>query len=527
MQTRPTFRDALEGLGFRGLRDVYANLPPPALYEEAIRRGEGWLAEGGPLIVHTGRHTGRSPRDRFIVRDALTEALVDWGEVNRPIAPEAFDALYERVVRHFEGRDAFVQDLFVCAHPDYRRPLRVVTELASHSLFAHSLFRRPGPDDPLPHEEPFFTVICAPGCTAVPEEHGTRSETFIVLNFTKRVALIGGTRYAGEIKKSVFTALNFYLPDEGVFPMHASANAGRARDRGGEGDVALFFGLSGTGKTTLSTDPERPLIGDDEHGWADAGVFNFEGGCYAKVIRLSPEAEPGIYRASTRFGALLENVVFDPVTRRIDFDSDAITENTRAAYPLTHLDDVVPSGVGGHPRHVFFLAYDAFGVLPPLARLTEEQAVRFFLLGHTAKVAGTDRGLTEPETTFSPGFGAPFLPRPPELYARMLHERLQQHGATVWLVNTGLVGGPHGVGERMPLAETRALLHAALDGSLERVPFEADPVFGLAVPARCPGVRPEVLQPRRAWADPKAYDEQAQRLKARFDEQLKRFRLAL
>ncbi len=519
MQTRPTFRDALESLGFRGLREVYANLPPPVLYEEALQRGEGWLAQGGPLIVHTGKHTGRSPNDRYLVREPSIESLIDWGEVNRPITPEAFDALYQRMLRYFEGRDAFVQDLFVCAHPRYRRPIRVITELASHSLFAHSLFRRPEPDDVLPHEEPAFTVICAPGCLADPKSDGTRSETFIVLHFERGIALIGGTRYAGEIKKSVFTALNFYLPAEGVFPMHASANQGPA------GDVAIFFGLSGTGKTTLSTDPERLMIGDDEHGWADEGVFNFEGGCYAKVIRLSPEGEPGIYKASTHFGALLENVVFDPRTRAVDFDSDEITENTRSAYPLTHLDDIVPSGVGGTPQTVFFLAYDAFGVLPPIAKLTEEQAMRFFLLGYTAKVAGTERGITEPQMTFSSGFGAPFLPRPPELYARMLRERLEQHEAAVWLVNTGLVGGPYGVGTRVPLAETRALIHAALSGALERAPFEEDPVFGLAVPTSCPGVRAEILQPRKAWADPKAYDEQAQKLKERFDEQLKRFRL--
>jgi phosphoenolpyruvate carboxykinase (ATP) len=516
MQTRPTFRDALESLGLRGFKEIYANPPPPALYEEAIRRGEGTLVQGGPLVLYTGKHTGRSPNDRFLVREPTTEALIDWGEVNQPISPEVFETLHERLLRYFEGRDVFVQDLYVCAHPQHRRPIRVITELAAHSLFAHNLFRRPEPDDRLPHEEPAFTVICAPGCLADRARDGTRSETFIALGLDKHMALIGGTRYAGEIKKSVFTALNFYLPDEGVFPMHASANVGP------EGDVAIFFGLSGTGKTTLSTDPDRPMIGDDEHGWSDEGVFNFEGGCYAKVIRLRLESEPGIYKASTRFGALLENVVYDPQTREIDFDSDEITENTRSAYPITHLENVVHEGVGGLPRTVFLLTYDAFGVLPPIAKLTEDQAMRYFLLGYTAKVAGTERGVTEPAATFSSGFGAPFLPRPPAVYAKMLRERLRRHEARVWLVNTGLTGGPYGVGTRMPLSETRALLHAALDGTLDRAPFEEDPVFGLAVPTSCPGVRSELLQPRRAWQDPKAYDEQAHRLAERFAEELRR-----
>ncbi len=519
MQTRPTIHDALEALGFHDLREVLADLPPAALYEEALRRREGWLAEGGPLVVRTGPHTGRSPQDRFLVRDPQVEARIDWGETNQPLPPESFDRLYERILEYFRGRDLFVQDLFVCAHEAYRRPIRVICERATHSLFARHLFRRPRVEDRLPHEDPAFTVICAPGCRAEPDRDGTRSETFIVLHFPKRMALIGGTLYAGEIKKAVFTALNFYLPEEGVFPMHAAAN------RGPDGDVALFFGLSGTGKTTLSTDPERPLIGDDEHGFAPEGVFNFEGGCYAKVIRLRPEYEPGIYRASTRFGALLENVVLDPHTRTLDFASDAITENTRSAYPLSFLEPIVPEGVGGLPRSIFFLTYDAFGVLPPIARLTDEQAMRYFLLGYTAKVAGTERGVTEPQATFSPGFGAPFLPRPPEFYAEMLRERLRQHEIDVWLVNTGLVGGPYGVGQRMPLPQTRALLHAALHGALRTVPFTEDPVFGLAVPMRCPGVPSAVLHPREAWADPKAYDEQAHRLKALFDEQLTKFRL--
>ena len=516
MQTRPIFRDALESLGLRGFKEIYANLPPPALYEEAIRRGEGMLVQGGPLVLYTGKHTGRSPNDRFLVREPATESLIDWGEVNRPISPEAFQALYERLLHYFEGRDVFVQDLYVCAHPEHRRPIRVITELAAHSLFAHNLFRRPEPEDRLPHEEPEFTVICAPDFEAVPERDGTHSGAFILLHLQKKLALIGGTRYAGEIKKSIFTMLNFHLPARDVLPMHASANVGP------DGDVAIFFGLSGTGKTTLSTDPEHPLIGDDEHGWSDEGVFNFEGGCYAKAIHLRPESEPGIYRASTRFGALLENVVYDPQTREIDFDSDEITENTRSAYPITHLENVVHEGAGGLPRTVFFLTYDAFGVLPPIAKLTEDQAMRYFLLGYTAKVAGTERGVTEPKMTFSSGFGAPFLPRPPAVYARMLRERLRRHDVRVWLVNTGLTGGPYGVGTRMPLSETRALLHAALDGTLDKAPFEEDPVFGLAVPTSCPGVRSELLQPRRTWRDPKAYDEQAHKLAERFTKELQR-----
>jgi phosphoenolpyruvate carboxykinase (ATP) len=518
MQLRET------GLEISNPAEVYWNLPTPVLYEEVIRRGEGRLAQGGALVVRTDPHTGRSPQDRFIVREPTTADEIWWGLINQPFAPEAFDVLYERMLDYLEGKDLFVQDLYVCAHPSYRMPIRVITELAWQSLFARNLFLLPGPEDEIPHPQTAITVISAPGFETVPEHDRAdtactagraHSGTFIVIHLGKRLILIGGSRYAGEIKKAVFSLLNFLLPQRDVFPMHCSANVGP------EGDVALFFGLSGTGKTTLSTDPNRPLIGDDEHGWSTAGVFNFEGGCYAKVIELSEQREPEIYRASLRFGSILENVVLDTKTRRPDFTSAAITENTRSAYPLTHLKRVVPSG--GPPRTIFMLTYDAFGVLPPITKLTEEQALDYFLLGYTAKVAGTERGVTEPEATFSPCFAAPFLPRWPKFYAEMLRERLHKHRVSVWLLNTGISGGPYGVGQRIPLAETRAMIRAALDGRLEGVPFEEDPIFGLRVPTSCPGVRSELLKPRRSWRDPKAYDDKAHELARRFEKEIQKF----
>jgi len=506
----------LEQHGIEHPAQVHWNLSVPALYEQIVRRNEGQTAQGGAIVVRTGAHTGRSPRDRFLVRDPAIEHHIAWGAVNQPLEPDAFDALLHRLLQHLEGKELFVQDLFVCAHPEYRMPIRVITELAWHSLFAHNLFiRRDLPE--VPHPSPGFTVICAPHFAALPKQDGTRSETFIIIHLAKRLVLIGGTRYAGEIKKSIFSALNFLLPARGICPMHCSANAGP------EGDIALFFGLSGTGKTTLSTDPNRRLIGDDEHGWFPDGVFNFEGGCYAKVIGIQREHEPEIFQASQQFGTVLENVVVDPRTRELDFASDAITENTRAAYPITHLQNFVPSGLGGHPKAIFLLTYDAFGVLPPIARLTVEQAVYYFLLGYTAKVAGTERGVQQPQMTFSPCFGAPFLPRPPVLYARMLHERLEQHEVTVWLVNTGITGGPYGVGKRVPLSQTRALVRAALGGLLERTDFTEDPIFRLQVPTRCPSVPPQILQPRQSWADRKAYDEKAYELLERFEQEMQQF----
>lgn len=499
----------LEKHGIVNPGNVYWNLTTAALYEEAIRRREGLLSHLGPLVVRTGQHTGRSPRDKYVVDDETTHERVWWGESNQPMSTERFEALFHRLLAYLQGKDIFVQDLFAGADPKYRMPLRVITERAWHSLFARNLFIRPEPGE-LRGFEPRFTVIQVPGFTAVPEVDGTRSGVFVVLNFTRRLVLIGGTSYAGEIKKSVFTVLNFLLPQEQVLSMHCSANVGQS------GDVALFFGLSGTGKTTLSADPDRQLIGDDEHGWSDQGIFNFEGGCYAKVIRLNPEAEPQIYQTTRMFGTVLENVTIDAATRRIDLDDDSLTENTRAAYPITHIPNSVRSGMGGHPKTVIFLSADAFGVLPPIARLTREQAMYYFLSGYTAKVAGTEKGVKEPQATFSSCFGAPFMALHPEVYAQLLGEKIAKHDVQVWLVNTGWTGGPYGVGHRMPIAYTRAMVKAALTGQLDHVPVRTDPIFGLHVPEQVPGVPAEALDVRASWSDPAAYDEQARKLARMF-----------
>ncbi len=507
-----TEKQLQEQHGIINPRSIYYNLSIPALYEEVIRRGEGEIAEAGTLVAYTAPHTGRSPQDRFIVKEPGTENDILWGSVNKPIEPEQFDSLYKKIISYFEGKDIFVRDLYVCAHNDYRTPVRVINEYAWHNVFVNNLFIRPKPED-LPHNSVGFTVISAPGVTADPEEDGTRTGTFIVLNFEKRIAIIGGTHYAGEMKKSVFTALNYLLPREGVFPMHCSANVGK------EGDVSLFFGLSGTGKTTLSADPERALIGDDEHGWFDHGVFNFEGGCYAKAIKLNPETEPEIYDASLHFGTVLENVEVDTESRKIDFDSDRHTENTRCAYQIDFLNNIVPAGVGGVPKTIFMLTYDAFGVLPPISKLTPEQAMYYFTLGYTAKVAGTERGVSEPQATFSSCFGAPFLPRPPLFYAEMLKRKLEESGASVWLLNTGITGGPYGIGKRMPLPQTRALVRAAVNGELEKGSFKEVPIFGLSVPESCPGVDAKLLEPRRSWDDQNSYDEKARELAGRFEEE--------
>ncbi len=503
-------RQSLADLGIDNARTIWWNLSPPALYEQAIQRGEGLLAAGGPLVVRTGQHTGRSPNDKFIVREPGSADRVWWGRVNRPFDPECFARLFDRVRSYLQGKDLYVLDCFVNADSRYRLPLRVVTELAWHNLFARNLLI-PATGDDLRRHTPGFTVLDVPSFRAEPERDGTNSPTFIILDFARRIVLIGGTAYAGEIKKSVFTLLNYLLPQQGVLSMHCSANVGP------EGDTAILFGLSGTGKTTLSADPSRTLIGDDEHGWSDQGIFNFEGGCYAKVIRLSPAAEPEIYAAAHRFGTVLENVTLDMATRQLDLDDDSLTENTRAAYPLDFNPNTSATGLGGHPRNVLFLTADAFGVLPPISRLTPEQAMYQFLLGYTAKVAGTERGVTEPEATFSTCFGAPFLVLPPTTYAGMLGERINRHSATVWLVNTGWAGGAYGVGRRMPIGYTRAMVRAALGGELARVPMVTDPVFGFAVPTRCPEVPDAVLQPRATWADPAAYDRQARHLAAEFE----------
>lgn len=509
--------DVLSAHGIKTSGVVYHNLSVPRLYEEALARKEAVVADGGGLVAYTGKHTGRSPGDRFIVRDSRTKDLVNWGNVNRPISPANFNALYKGVAEHLSKKDVFVKDLRVCSHPEYGASVRVINELAWHNIFANNLFIRPRETfGKTPAAKPGFTVVCAPGFEADPAKHGTNSKTFIILNFSKNIALIGGTEYAGEMKKSIFTTLNFLLPDRDVFPMHCSANIGP------RGDTALFFGLSGTGKTTLSADSERKLIGDDEHGWHSGGVFNFEGGCYAKAIRLNPETEPEIYSASMRFGSVLENVELDKRTRKPDFDSSRFTENTRVAYQIDALPGIVESGEGPAPKNIFMLTYDAFGVLPPISRLTARQAMDFFLLGYTAKVAGTERGVKEPQTTFSSCFGAPFLPRSPNFYAGMLEERMKKSGARVWLLNTGVSGGPYGVGQRMPLPQTRALVRAALDKSIDKGGFEKVPVFGLKAPKACPGVAAKLLQPRKCWKSPAQYDKKAAELKERFESELLR-----
>jgi phosphoenolpyruvate carboxykinase (ATP) len=506
----------LDQHGIQPIGQVHWNLAPARLYEESFARKVGTLVHMGALATLTVPHTGRSPKDRFVVRDAGSESTVDWGTVNVPLSPAHYDALRADVVMHLGGRDLFVLDARAGADETHGMNVRVVSESPWHALFAHNMFLRLGPAE-LERFVPDFTVLHAPGLKAEPDRHGTRTETSIVVSFTAREVLITGTHYAGEIKKSIFSVLNHVLPEQGVLPMHCSANVGP------DGDVALFFGLSGTGKTTLSADPTRGLIGDDEHGWGAEGVFNFEGGCYAKAIKLSRETEPDIYGATQMFGTILENVVLDERTREIDFDNGSITENTRASYPIHYISNAVMSGRGGHPKNVVFLTADAFGVLPPIARLTPEQAMYHFLSGYTAKVAGPERGVTEPSVTFSACFGAPFLPRHPSVYAGMLGERLHEHAAAVWLVNTGWSGGAYGTGSRMKLPHTRAMVHAALGGKLAGTKFEADPVFGLAVPTSVPGVPSEVLKPRGTWADGAAYDTAAAKLAAMFKENFTKF----
>jgi len=502
--------------GLRPKTSVHWNLRTAALYEAAIRRGEGKVAAGGPFTAVTAPHTGRSPNDKFVVREPSTEADIWWGKVNQPMEPAQWDALKADVIAHLEERELFVRDVFAGADPAHRLGVRFVTESAWHALFVYNMFLCPGAGE-VEHFAPDFTVLHAPEMQASPERHGTRSGTFIVLNLAERTVLIGGTRYAGEMKKSIFSLLNYVYPTRGILSMHCSANVGR------EGDVAIFFGLSGTGKTTLSADPTRGLIGDDEHGWSDHGIFNFEGGCYAKVIRLSADGEPEIYATTRMFGTILENVCLDEDTREVDLDCSDITENTRASYPIQFIPNHVQGGHSGHPSNVIFLTADAFGVLPPIALLTPEQAMYHFLAGYTAKVAGTERGVTEPQATFSACFGAPFLPLHPGVYAKMLGERIATYGVRCWLVNTGWTGGPFREGHRMRLHHTRAMIHAALEGQLDHVATRTDPVFGLAVPTEVPGVPTEVLDPRGTWKDPAKYDEQAAKLAAMFRENFAKY----
>jgi phosphoenolpyruvate carboxykinase (ATP) len=506
----------LQNHGLTNLRRVYWNLPTPALYEESVFRSEGRLTHLGPLLVSTGKHTARAAADKFVVREQTTEDRVWWGQYNRPFTGENFSGLLTRLQGYLQGRDVFVQDCHAGADPEYSLPIRIITQKAWHSLFARCMFLKIRNQDALKKHVPEFTVIAVPGFLASPMVDGTRTETFIVLNFRERLAVIGGTSYAGEIKKTIFTVLNFLLPLDGVLSMHCSANVGP------DGDVAIFFGLSGTGKTTLSADPRRRLIGDDEHGWSDNGVFNFEDGCYAKVIRLSPEAEPQIYACTRRFGTILENVTFDPVSRRLDLDDYRVTENTRAAYPLEYIENYLPQKRAGHPKNVIFLTCDASGVMPPIARLSPDQAIYHFISGYTSKIAGTEIGLgIEPEITFSTCFGGPFMVHHPYAYAELLKRKVLKHGANVWLVNTGWTGGSFGVGKRISIHHTRDLLNAALNGKLARVEYKKDPVFGFEVPTTCEGVPSDILDPASTWPSRDEYFKKYDALAARFIENFK------
>ncbi len=502
----------LDAKGINGLADVHYNDIEPSLIEKSILRGEGTLGKGGSLLVETGKHTGRSPKDKFVVKTSSVEDTI-WWESNPPMEPAAFDVLHADMLEHMKGREYFVQDLYGGADPEHRLDVRVVTELAWHGLFIRHLLRRPARDE-LDSFVPEYTIINCPSFQADPAKHGCRSGTVIALNFEAKLILIGGTAYAGENKKSVFSLLNYLLPAKGVMPMHCSAN----HAPGKPDETAIFFGLSGTGKTTLSADPARTLIGDDEHGWSDKGTFNFEGGCYAKTINLSPDAEPEIYATTEKFGTIIENMVFDPETRDLDFEDDSLTANMRCAYPLDYISNASETSLGGQPKNIIMLTCDAFGVLPPISRLTPAQAMYHFLSGFTSKVAGTEQGVTEPQPTFSTCFGAPFMPRRPEVYGNLLREKIAQTGATCWLVNTGWTGGAYGTGSRMPIRATRALLTAALNGTLNNVEFRMDPNFGFEVPVDVDGVANVLLDPRRTWDNPETYDRDAARLVAMFAE---------
>jgi phosphoenolpyruvate carboxykinase (ATP) len=508
----------LDNHGLTNLRLAYWNLPTEALYEEIAFRREARITRMGPVVANTGKHTARSATDKFVVREASTEGHIWWGEYNRPFSTEKFNDLYNRIQGFLQGRDVFVQDCYAGADPAYRMPIRIVTELAWHSHFARNMFILPETREEYRRHVPDFTILCIPSFKGIPQIDGTTTNTFIVLNFAARMCIIGNTAYAGEIKKSVFTILNYLLPLDGVMPMHCSANIGSG------GDAAIFFGLSGTGKTTLSADPQRRLIGDDEHGWSDEGVFNFEGGCYAKVIQLSAAAEPQIYACTRRFGTILENVAFDPVTRIIDLDDESITENTRASYPLAYIENAVPEKMGGHPKNIILLTCDASGVMPPIAKLTPDQALYQFISGYTSKIAGTEVGLgKEPEMTFSTCFGAPFMVHHPSFYADLLKRKILKYGVHCWLVNTGWIGGPYGIGKRISIRYTRALLNAALGSRLLDVKYATDPVFGFSVPQSCEDVPLHVLNPGDSWPDKAAYMQRYRELASRFIENFKKF----
>jgi phosphoenolpyruvate carboxykinase (ATP) len=509
------FNDVTRGSGLEEHGITNANLiywtPPTAvLYEQVVKRGEGLLSHMGAIAVKTGHYTGRAANDKFIVQEPSSNENISWGNINKPYDPANFDGIYNRMLAYMHGKDLFVQDCFAGADKEHRLPIRVITEKAWHCLFARNMFVRASAAD-LETHRPQFTMINLPNFHAIPSQDNTNSEAFIIINLARKIIIIGGTSYAGENKKAIFTILNYLLPiEKKILPMHCSANVGP------KNDTAIFFGLSGTGKTTLSADPNRSLIGDDEHGWDDKGVFNFEGGCYAKIINLSKQAEPEIYETTRRFGTILENVSIDTHTRRVDLDDNSFTENTRASYPLTHIPNIVLSGTGGHPQNIIMLTCDAYGVLPPIARLSREQAIYHFLSGYTARVAGTEAGVKEPSATFSACFGGPFMPLSPIAYGNLLGEKIARHDVACWLVNTGWSGGPYGVGARMKIAYSRALVNAALNGTLNAGTFEEETVFGLSIPTSCIGVPSEVLNPLNTWSDRAAYDQAAQRLVSMF-----------
>lgn len=513
---QPNTKHTLDNHGLYNLNNVYWNLHTPALYEQALRAREGMIAHMGPLVVRTGHHTGRSANDKFVVQESASQEHIWWGDVNRPISEALFDQVHQRMASYLQMKDVYVRDCFIGADPTYRMPVRVITEYAWHSLFARNLFIQAQPDE-LDGLIPEFTVIDAPRFHADPALDKTNSETFILVNFAKRLVLIGGTSYAGEIKKSLFTVMNYMMPFRNVLPMHCSANIGA------NGKSALFFGLSGTGKTTLSADASRTLIGDDEHGWSNDGIFNFEGGCYAKMINLSPSAEPEIYATTQRFGTVLENVTVQSEDRLLDLDDNSLTENTRGAYHISAIPNASETGMGGHPDAIIFLTCDAFGVLPPVSRLTPEQAMYHFISGYTARVAGTEKGVTEPSPVFSACYGAPFMPLHPQKYAALLGKRLAEHGTKVWLVNTGWSGGAYGVGNRIKIPYTRAMVNAILDGKLDDVATQTDPFFGLEIPESCPGVPTEILNPRNTWTDGAAYDAEARKLAGMFQKNFTKF----
>ncbi|GBD89382.1 phosphoenolpyruvate carboxykinase [ATP] [bacterium BMS3Abin04] len=516
MKTKLDIWNQLIERGFHNLNNIFYNLSTPALYEQAVRRREGLIAHLGPLVTRTGQHTGRSPNDKFIVKEPGSDKDIWWGKINRSIDEEHFNVLYAKMLAYAENKDLYIQDCFAGTDPEFKLPIRVINETGWHNLFARNMFVLPKKED-LKDFHPEFTVINFPYLQASPETDGTNSSAFIIVHFGKKIVLIGGTSYAGEIKKSIFTVMNYLLPKKDVMAMHCSANIGK------DDDVAILFGLSGTGKTTLSADPKRKLIGDDEHGWSDKGVFNFEGGCYAKVINLSKEAEPDIYACTRKFGTILENVEMDIKTREVDLMNSSLTENTRASYPITHIENIEPSGMGGHAKNVIMLTADAFGVLPPISKLTPEQAMYHFISGYTAKVAGTEKGITEPVATFSTCFGAPFMPLNPSVYANLLGEKIKKHSSKCWLINTGWSGGPYGVGSRMKIKYTRAMLNAALSGELDDVETFEDPVFGLHIPAKINGVPDEVLNPRNTWENKDDYDSAAKKLADMFHQNFKEF----